>query len=409
MTHRHLKPVRFPFGALLYVLALTANAWSHPVPDLPVRSHFDPGGGAEIRVEVDPRCFEADPEKVDYYQKEKIEGLSSDEIKTMKERADVFVTERLRFLFDPVGEVKAAFVWEFKKLGDGVVPFETDDKALLKGNEMVLVGSWKATVVEGMTGYRIEALAMTPEKMGAPLNVQFLNFIGGKQVERYAVLFPGETSFTLDLTEQGLFPALGMRTTGSVGVQAMPADWLSLFFSEVKRGFTHVIPHGLDHVLFVLGVFLMTRKWKPLLLQVSAFTVAHTITLWLASAGIVRIPAGIVEPIIAASIVAIALENIFHKNYTHWRLLLVFVFGLIHGLGFAGVMSTRLDSTSSLMVGLLGINVGVELGQLAVILMALIATWRISSASGYRNYVVIPGSILIALAGTWWVIERTLL
>lgn len=409
MTHRPLKPVRLPFGALLYVLAFTAKAWSHPVPDLPVRSHFDPGGGAEIRVEVDPRCFEPDPEQVDYFQKEKIEGLSGEEVKTMKERADVFISERLRFLFDPVGEVKPAFVWEFKKLGDGGVPFETDDKALLKGNETVLVGSWKATVVEGMTGYRIEALALTPEKMGAPLNVQFLNFIGGRQVERYAVLFPGETSFTLDLTEQGLFPALGTRTTGSVGVQALPADWLSLFLSEVKRGFTHVIPHGLDHILFVLGVFLMTRKWKPLLLQISAFTVAHTLTLWLASAGIVRIPAGIVEPIIAASIVAIALENIFHRHYTHWRLLLVFAFGLIHGLGFAGVMSTRLDSTSSLIVGLLGINVGVELGQLAVILIALIATWRISSSSGYRNYVVIPGSILIALAGTWWVIERTLL
>ena len=409
MTPRPSPPVRSPLAALLLVLALAASVWSHPVPDLPVRSHFNPGGGAEIRVEVDPRCFEADPETVDYFQKDKIESLSGDEIKQMKERADVFIRERLRFLFDPIGEVKPEFVWEFQKLGDGGVPFETDDKALLKGSETVLVGSWKATVVAGMTGYRIEALAMTPEKMGAPLNVMFLNFIGGRPVERYAVLFPGETSFTLDLTEQGIFAAPGGRTDASVGVQARPGDWLSLFESEIKRGFTHVIPHGLDHILFVLGVFLMTRKWKPLLLQISAFTVAHTLTLWLASAGIVRIPATIVEPVIAASIVAIALENIFHQKYTHWRLLVVFAFGLIHGLGFAGVMSTRLDSNSSLIVGLLGINVGVELGQLAVILIALLATCRISSAASYRKYVVVPGSILIALAGIWWVIERTLL
>ena len=358
---------------------------------------------------MDPRCFEADPEKVNYFQKDKIESLSGEEIKQMKERADVFIRERLRFLFDPIGEVKPEFVWEFQKLGDGGVPFETDDKALLKGSETVLVGSWKATVVAGMTGYRIEALAMTPEKMGAPLNVMFLNFIGGRPVERYAVLFPGETSFTLDLTEQEIFAAPGGRTDASVGVQARPGDWLSLFGSEIKRGFTHVIPHGLDHILFVLGVFLMTRKWKPLLLQISAFTVAHTLTLWLASAGIVRMPARIVEPVIAASIVAIALENIFHQKYTNWRLLVVFAFGLIHGLGFAGVMSTRLDSNSSLIVGLLGINVGVELGQLAVILIALLATCRISSAASYRKYVVVPGSILIALAGIWWVIERTLL
>ncbi len=409
MTSTHSTPIRSSFAALLLVHALIAAAWSHPVPDLPVRSHFNIGGGAEIRVEVDPRCFEADPEKVDYYQKEKIADLPGDEVQKLKAKADIFVGERLRFLFDPVGEVKPAFVWEFKKLGDGGVPFETDDKALLKGNETVLVGSWKATVVAGMTGYRVEALPMTPEKMGIPLNVMFLNFIGGKQVERYAVLYPGETSFTLDLTEQGIFPTRGVRTAGSVGIESQPGDWLTLFGSEIIRGFDHVIPKGLDHILFVLGVFLMTRKWKPLFLQVSAFTVAHTLTLWLASAGLVRIPASIVEPIIAASIVAIALENIFHKRYTHWRLLVVFAFGLIHGLGFAGAMSARLDSTSSLVVGLLGINVGVELGQLAVISAALLATFWITSASAYRKWVVIPGSILIALAGIWWVVERTLL
>jgi len=409
MIHRHFPPFRSPFTALFFVLALATAAWSHPVPDIPVRSHFHAGGAAEVRVEVDPRCFEPDPEKVDYYQKEKVESLPAEEVQKIKARADVFVGERLRFFFDPVGEVKPAWGWEFQKLGDGRVPFETDDKTLLKGNETVLVGSWKTSVVRGMTGYRIEALALTPEKMGAPLNVMFNNFIGGRQVERYAVLFPGETSFTLDLTEQGIFAAQGGRTPGSVGVEAQAGDWVSLFVSEVKRGFIHVIPEGLDHILFVLGVFLMTRKWKPLLLQVSAFTVAHTLTLWLAAAGIVKVPASIVEPVIAASIAAVALENIFHRNYTHWRLLVVFAFGLIHGLGFAGAMSARLNSTSSLIVGLLGINVGVELGQLAVIALALIATCWISSASSYRKYVVIPGSILIAVAGVWWVIERTLL
>ena len=409
MTSCFFPPARSSFTALLFVFALVAAAWAHPVPDLPVRSHFHVGGAAEIRVEVDPRCFEAEPEKVNYYQKDGLAALTGDEVKKLHEKADVFIRERLRFLFDPVGEVKPAFVWDFKPLGDGGIPFETDDKALLKGTETVLVGSWKATVVQGMTGYRIEALPMTPGKMGAPLNLMFYNFIGGKPVQRYAVLFPGETSFTLDLTEQGIFPAAGVRSAASVGVEAGAGDWFTLFLSEVHRGFSHVIPHGLDHILFVLGVFLMTRKGKPLLLQISAFTVAHTLTLWLASAGIVRVPPGIVEPIIAASIVAVALENILHPRYTHWRLLVVFGFGLIHGLGFAGVMSTRLDSTSSLVVGLLGINVGVELGQLAIILVALLATWRITSESQYRKWVVIPGSILIALAGIWWVVERTVL
>lgn len=409
MTLSHPISFRSTLAAIFSALACIPLAGAHPVPDLPVRSHFAVGGTAEIRVEVDPRCFERDPEKVNFYQRESIEKMSTDEVKQMKARADVFVSERLRFFFDPVGELKPAFTWDFKKLGDGHVPFETDDKELLKGNETVLVGSWKTTVVNGMTGYRIEALPLTPEKMGIPLNVMFLNFIGGRQVERYAVLYPGEKSFTLDLTEQGIFQQQGQRTEGSIGIQSGSGDWLSLFFSEIKRGFLHVIPGGLDHILFVLGVFLMTRKLKPLLLQVTAFTVAHTLTLWLASAGIVKISPSIVEPIIAASIVAIALENIFHKRYTHWRLLVVFAFGLIHGLGFAGAMSARINSTNSLVVGLLGINVGVELGQMAIILTALLVTYRIANAVHYRKWVVIPGSILIALAGIWWVIERTVL
>ena len=277
---------------------------------------------------------------------------------------------------------------------------------LLKGDETVLVGSWKTQVIAGMTGYRIEALALTPGKMGAPLNVMFINFIGGKQVERYGVLYPGETSFTLDLTEQGISSKPGGRTEGSVGVKATSGDWLSLFFSEIKRGFGHVIPEGLDHILFVLGVFLMTRKWKPLVLQISTFTAAHTLTLWLASAGYVKLSLGIVEPVIAASIVVVALENVFFKNYTHWRLLIVFAFGLIHGLGFAGAMATRLSSNSSLVVGLLGINLGVEFGQLAVIAAALLATFWIRDPKKYRQCVVIPGSLVIAAMGIWWVIAR---
>jgi len=401
----HCIPIRL-FAAIL-ALSFTAAAWSHPVPDLPVRSHFASDGSAEIRIEVDPRGFSDNPEAINYFQKTAIESLPAEKVREMKDTADVFVGQRLRFFFDPVGEVKPNLTWEFRKLGDGGIPFETDDATLLKGDETVLVGSWKTKVIAGMTGFRIEALALTPGKMGAPLNVMFVNFIGGKQVERYGVLYPGETSFTLDLTEQGISSKPGVRTEGSVGVEATSGDWLSLFLSEIKRGFAHVIPHGLDHILFVLGVFLMTRKWKPLVLQVSTFTVAHTLTLWLASVGYVKVPPSIVEPVIAASIVVIALENVFQKNYTHWRLLIVFVFGLIHGLGFAGAMAPRLDSKSSLVVGLLGINLGVEFGQLAVIAFALIATARISDAKKYRQFVVIPGSLLIAAMGIWWVIERT--
>jgi hypothetical protein len=270
----------------------------------------------------------------------------------------------------------------------------------------VLVGSWKTTLPKGLSGYRIESLKLA-DPAAIPMNVNFLNFLGGRQVERYAVLFPGETSFVLDLT--GLATAESAASPDAVGVEADNEDLAAIFTSEVKRGFLHVVPLGLDHVLFVLGLFLMSRRWKPLVFQVTTFTLAHTITLWMASAGWVKLPPSVVEPVIAASIVFVALENLVRRDYSHWRLLVVFIFGLIHGLGFAGVMSTRLDSTGSLVLGLLGINIGVELGQLAVIALAFLVTCWIATEEKYRKFVVVPGSILIALAGIWWVVERTLL
>src|SRR5262245_26420257 len=176
MTPTRFKPVQLRLAALLLLLYSIGSAWSHPVTDIPVRSRFHAGGEAEIRVEVDPRYFEADPENLEYFQKETIDSLSAAEVQQMKAKAELFVSQRLRFFFDPVGEVKPAFVWEFQKLGDGGVPTEIDDKSILKGGETVLVGSWKMHVVAGMTGYRIEALTITPEKMGVPLNVKFFNF-----------------------------------------------------------------------------------------------------------------------------------------------------------------------------------------------------------------------------------------
>jgi len=137
--------------------------------------------------------------------------------------------------------------------------------------------------------------------------------------------------------------------------------------------------------------------------------VAHTLTLGLATLGLVKVSPAIVEPIIAGSIAVVALENIFQPNYSHWRLLVVFVFGLIHGLGFAGALADLGLTQGSLVAGLLGFNVGVEIGQLAVISCALLATFWVKDPAVYRRFVVIPGSLLITITGIWWMIERTFL
>jgi hydrogenase/urease accessory protein HupE len=175
-----------------------------------------------------------------------------------------------------------------------------------------------------------------------------------------------------------------------------------------ELGFTHILPRGLDHVLFVLGIFLLTVQLRPVLWQVSAFTIAHTITLALTIYGIVSLPPNIVEPLIALSIVYVAVENIFTSKLHAWRPLVVFCFGLLHGMGFAGVLSDIGLPRSEFVPALLSFNLGVELGQLTVILAAFVALGLpFRNKPWYRQRIVIPGSLLIATAGLYWFVQRT--
>jgi hypothetical protein len=171
------------------------------------------------------------------------------------------------------------------------------------------------------------------------------------------------------------------------------------FLRYIPVGVEHIIPLGLDHILFVLGLFLLAARMRPLLLQVSAFTLAHTITLALAALGYVTVPASIVEPIIAASIVYVAVENIFSRGLNPWRPAVIFCFGLLHGLGFASVLGQYGIPESAFVPALLGFNVGVEIGQLAVIAVAfIIAVLAIrSSEDGKANMGLAVGYLVVAV------------
>ena len=187
-------------------------------------------------------------------------------------------------------------------------------------------------------------------------------------------------------------------------------DFMSRFLEYVEIGFTHILPKGLDHILFVLGLFLLSAHWKPLLVQVTSFTVAHTVTLALSIYGIASVPSEIVEPLIALSIVYVGFENMMTKDLKRWRPILVFVFGLLHGLGFAGVLGEIGIPDAFFLESLIAFNLGVELGQLAVIVIAyLMVGLFFSKSSWYRKRVIIPGSLTISLIGAWWVYERVLL
>lgn len=175
----------------------------------------------------------------------------------------------------------------------------------------------------------------------------------------------------------------------------------------VIAGFEHILPKGLDHILFILGIFLLSVKLRPLLWQVTMFTVAHTITLGLSINGIISLPDNIVEPLIALSIAYIGIENIFARTLHNSRLLLVFCFGLLHGMGFAGVLKDFGMPADAFATALISFNVGVELGQLTVIALAFLAVgFWFSGRDWYRHVVVMGGSAAIAVIGLYWTWDR---
>ncbi|MGK0197320.1 MAG: hypothetical protein ACI91J_000586 [Yoonia sp.] len=174
----------------------------------------------------------------------------------------------------------------------------------------------------------------------------------------------------------------------------------------VRVGFDHILPKGLDHILFVLGLFLLSPKWKPLLLQVTAFTVAHSLTLSLAMLDLFTLSPKVVEPLIALSISAVALENLCRDEVSRWRWGGVFLFGLIHGLGFAGILSGMQIPEGKFVGALVCFNVGVEFGQLAVIGIAALLVWPIHQCKWYSASVRTPACWMLAAIGLYWAIER---
>ena len=182
-------------------------------------------------------------------------------------------------------------------------------------------------------------------------------------------------------------------------------SWSKKMYIFIKAGFEHIIPQGLDHILFVLGLFFSTLKLRSLILQVTAFTFAHSITLALAALGFVKLQLSVVEPLIFLSIIWVAFENTFFKKTTKWRPLVVFSFGLLHGLGFATLLTEYGLPKDNFISFLLAFNVGVEFGQFAVLLVAFILVRLIYLKTKYKNQLKIPASIMIGCTGLFWFIE----
>ena len=387
-----LRPTPFLKISLFVVLSLFSGFLSaHSIPDIPVRGAFQTGGEAEISIEINPRNWAESPKMALSLEQKEFLTYTPEQREELLKQTRAFVATYLEFTLEPIGRVQPDFTWDFVA--------ETGKPLFAMTDAVVARGKWKTKIPAGVTGWKVRSLP------GHKVATVFTNSVDGKEHPRFMVMFPGETSFTFDLTGLAAKPPTG-PTPGSVGTHSTEAGTWSTFISYVKQGFEHILPEGLDHILFVLGLFLLCRAWKPILIQVTTFTVAHTITLALATLGYVSAPAHIVEPIIAISIVVVALENIFRPTYGKFRILLVFIFGLIHGLGFAQRLIDEQIPSGSIASALLGFNFGVEFGQLAVIGLAVLYTFWIKDETKYRHWVVIPASVLIALAGLFWAYQR---
>ena len=198
----------------------------------------------------------------------------------------------------------------------------------------------------------------------------------------------------------------GRELSPSFPAQA-PATSAATFADYAGLGFVHILPRGFDHILFVLGLFFLTPRLRSLLAQVTVFTLAHSVSLGLAMFGLVTAPASIVEPLIALSIAYVGVENLVQTTLSRRRLWLIGAFGLLHGLGFAGVLSAISLPGSQWLPALAGFNAGVELGQLAVLLFAAVTmlAWRkvvLNADQRVRR----PASVAIAGMGLFWLVTR---
>jgi hypothetical protein len=172
-------------------------------------------------------------------------------------------------------------------------------------------------------------------------------------------------------------------------------------------GIKHIIPYGFDHILFVVGLCLLNNKVSSMLWQATAFTIAHSITLALSMKGIINLPSLVVEPIIALSILFVAVENLILNELKASRMLIVFLFGLIHGLGFASSLNEIGLPRNKFFTSIFSFNAGVEIGQIAIILAVfLLLILPFGKRKNYRKIIVYPLSILIGVTAAYWTIER---
>lgn len=331
---------------------------------------------ANMQLDLDALALGVAPDSDDAELVAVLAGLPESQLAELVDDLRSLLERRVRVLFDGV---RADVRIEFPDRAAGLTRNASPPTFLG-------VRAWLAGTVPADA----EHVSFRASRAFAPVQLSILDERSGATAREPLARGDESTPFALDPASQQRAPVSSLRAS----------------LQYARLGFLHIIPAGLDHMLFVLGLFLLSARLRPLLLQVSAFTLAHTVTLALSALGVVQLPASIVEPLIALSIAYVGIENAITDRLHSWRPMLVFAFGLLHGLGFAGVLGEIGLPQDQALSPLLGFNIGVELGQLAVIGGAILIVGSFRDRPWYRRRIVIPGSLAIATVGFYWFVAR---
>lgn len=366
MIRRHRT--RTGLAILVCMIAALGSLDAHEIGTTRVAATFEEPGRYEIEIVTDAAALAEKLETVAGRPRAAGTTRAVEPSETQLAALDAVFRERIRIAFDGV-VARPAIRFAVARPADALAP----PMATIHVSGEVPRGAQRFTWTYAWT---FASYALTLRSAGGAASTVWLE--GGQTSEPFSLAAPSA-------------PPGGARTA-----------WRYL-----ALGFTHIVPYGLDHMLFVLGIFLLSGRLRTVLWQVSAFTIAHSITLGLSIYGLIAVPPSIVEPLIAVSIAYVAIENLFLRELKPWRVALVFAFGLLHGMGFAGALKELGLPPSEFLTALVTFNIGVEAGQLAVIAAAfLLVGWHCSHRDWYRRRVVVPVSVMIAATAAYWTVAR---
>ncbi|HEX2855002.1 MAG TPA: HupE/UreJ family protein [Opitutaceae bacterium] len=278
------------------------------------------------------------------------------------------------------------------------------------GGEVLVAGNPRVQLTEKSDSVEFR-LTFRRGATGGPVVFRGLKFEGLPPGHRE--YFTVENEQTL-LAEKLLYvksPSVEVVLTPARATQAAAGEQAPSpsFWGFLKLGVEHIWT-GYDHLLFLFGLLVVCRTFRSIVGIITCFTVAHSLTLALATLNVVNLPSRVVEPLIAASIVFVGVENLLRRGAEpKGRWALTFVFGLIHGFGFASVLRELGvgEGGRGLAMPLFTFNFGVELGQIAIAAVVLPIVWRLRKNETFLRRGVPVLSAIVALAGLYWLLERT--